>query len=137
MRTLLLPLLIGAGALGACGDAAPGTPGFGSTPLASAQGQRLSVAVFTAPQPPERGEVMGRLVFTDPAGAMTDGVAVTVTPWMPEHGHGTSVMPTVEPDGAGGFLISNLYLAMPGTWQLRVNVSGAVTDELVPSFDIP
>jgi hypothetical protein len=131
-RLLLLSLFA------ACGDDATMPPqGFGTSPLTRAQGQSLGVALFTSPQPPERGALEGRLVLTDSKGDRVEGVNVTVTPWMPEHGHGSSVMPTVDSDGSGGFIISNLYLAMPGTWQLRVSVSGAVTDELVPSFDIP
>jgi hypothetical protein len=130
-----LPLLLLA--FCACGDTSLGPTGFGADPLAMAKGQHLSAALFTSPQPPERGQLEGKLVLTDLTGAHVEGVTLTVTPWMPEHGHGSSVVPTVDPDGMGGFVISNLFLAMPGTWQLRVDVSGAVTDELVPSFDIP
>jgi hypothetical protein len=133
-RALPALLLLG---LSACGDTSEGSTGFGTTPLAMATGQELTVAVFTSPQPPERGQVGGRLLFTDKSGTRVEGVTVAVTPWMPEHGHGSSVTPTVDSDGMGGFVISNLFLAMPGTWQLRVDVSGSVTDELVPSFDIP
>jgi hypothetical protein len=64
------------------------------------------------------------------AGTMTRGLnavrveraesprSLELVPWMPAMGHGTSVVPIVERD-ATGFVVSNLALTMPGTWELR------------------
>jgi hypothetical protein len=120
-----------------CGDPSGGSTTFGTSPLTSADGHALHMTLFTAPQPPERGQNQSRLVFTDENGAPVEGLTLSVTPWMPEHGHGSAVTPDVQLEDAGTFTVTNLYLPMPGTWQLRIDVSGAVTDELVPAFDIP
>lgn len=123
--------------LAGCGDGAAQNVGFGTSPLTTTDGQAVHAALFTSPQPPERGLNEAKLTLTGAAGQPLDGLMLTVTPWMPQHGHGTSVSPTVTPNGNGTWTVSNLYLAMPGQWQLRVDVSGAVNDELVASFDIP
>jgi hypothetical protein len=134
MSLRALPLLVW---LAGCGDAPEQHTGFGTSPLTTTEGQAVHAALFTSPQPPERGLDEAKLRLTGADGQPLDGLTLTVTPWMPEHGHGTSVSPTVTPIGDGTWTVSNLYLAMPGQWQLRVDVSGAVNDELVASFDIP
>jgi hypothetical protein len=133
MSVRALPLLV---LLSGCGEGPEQSLGFGTSPLTTSDGQTLHAAVFTSPQPPQRGLDEARLTLTRRDGQPLEGVMLTVTPWMPEHGHGTSVAPTVMANGDGTWTVSNLYLAMAGQWQLRIDVSGAVNDELVPSFDI-
>lgn len=69
-------------------------------------------------------------------GAAMDGLSLTVTPWMPAMGHGTSVRPTVTAIGDGGYRADNVFLFMPGLWELRVSITGSVQDDAAPRFQI-
>ena len=112
---------------------------FASTPdqtLTSDSGA-LRIAVHFAPSPPVVGSDAVQLAFTDASGAAISGLALTVVPWMPAHGHGTSVDPTVTEMTPGTFVASPLYLSMPGSWELRMTTSGSLDDTAKASFEIP
>ena len=133
--------------VGGCssGGATPGPSGPVTFPpdallaLPSASG-RLSVAVRTSPQPPVKGVNAVQFRITDAAGVAVDGAGVVVVPWMPSHGHGTSVRPLVEAEGDGVYTITNVYLYMDGQWQLRSTLSlqaGDAPDSVTPVLDVP
>ncbi len=120
-------------ALCACGTSKKNVA-FPANALVTAANADLSIALRTGPeQPPVRGGVDAELTLTDASGAPKDGLTLSVTPWMPEMGHGASVMPAVAAQGAGKYLVTNLDLFMPGTWELRVS---AGNDNLVLNFDV-
>jgi hypothetical protein len=139
-------LLFGALALAlasiACGTEtvpAMDPPSFGPTPsqtIASDSGA-LSIAVRFSPDPPTGGIDAAQLSFTDTLGAGVSGLDVTVVPWMPAHGHGTSVDPTVTETAPGTFVAAPLYLFMPGSWELRMTITGSVDDTAKAAFEIP
>jgi len=139
--TALVPAFLLFALLG-CGEVAPPPAppaSFGANPdqtVASDSGA-LTVAVRYAPDPPTAGEDAAQLTFTDAGGAPVGGLDLTVVPWMPAHGHGTSVDPTVTETTPGVFLASPLYLFMPGTWELRMTIGGTVDDTAKTSFEIP
>jgi hypothetical protein len=54
---------------------------------------------------------------------------------MPVMGHGSAVVPSVQAV-EGGFVITDLYLAMPGRWELRSDFSGELVDHASVVFDI-
>jgi hypothetical protein len=121
---------------GACSS----TSSFPATALAtmtSADG-KLDVAVHSAPyQPLIAGLQCVELVVTDPStGAGVDGLAITMTPWMPAMGHGASVTPLLTPLGQGRYVFTNVSLFMPGEWQLRTQFSGEVSDSVDPTFNV-
>jgi hypothetical protein len=125
-------------ALAGCGAPPVTASGFGSSPLAvlASQSGALSVELRSSPQPPQRGSIEVQLkVMRD--GAPLDDVTVEVTPWMDQMGHGTSVTPTVVPQGDGVYVVKDVYLYMAGHWTLRTQFSGALEDSLAPAFDIP
>jgi hypothetical protein len=132
-------------ALGAAGCGAPppadaGPPVFPADALtvASSTSGSLHVEVRTDPQPPVRGAIRGQLfIVSDSTGAGVDGLDVSVLPWMPAHGHGTSVSPGVTAQGGGLYLVDQLYLYMAGTWELRTTISGALDDAAVPALEVP
>lgn len=63
------------------------------------------------------------------------GAEITVTPWMPEMGHGVSEKPAVMERGGGLYSIENIVLTMGGLWDLRVKVKrGDDEDTAVFSF---
>ena len=134
-------LVLGAIGFG-CGDAMPassGPPTFPAdalTAAASTSGQ-LHVELRTDPQPPVHGAIAGQLAITNAAGEPVDGLDLAVVPWMPSHGHGTSITPRITAQGQGLYLVEQLYLYMGGTWELRTTISGAVDDEVVPNVEVP
>jgi len=97
----------------------------------------LSVVVETLPRVSlDRGTNALEFVVTDSAGAGVDGLSLDVVPWMPVMGHGASVVPTVQAEGSGKYLVENVELFMPGLWQLRTTFSNGTTDHAVPSFEV-
>jgi hypothetical protein len=128
--------------LSACGAGAGPTDAGGVFPeqpftRADSNSGALHLALRSLPQPPARGQDTVRLGVTDDGGNPVDGLELSVQPWMPVMGHGSSVVPTVTGKGQGDYDVSNLYLAMPGTWELRVAVSGKASDGATPSFQVP
>ncbi len=77
------------------------------------------------------------LTALDAKGAPLDGVTMSAVPWMPAMGHGASTVPTVIAKGHGVYQLSNVNLFMPGHWEVRVSMSGAVTDKTTLTFDVP
>jgi hypothetical protein len=71
--------------------------------------------------------------FSD--GVALDDITVSVVPWMPSMLHGTA-SPTVTSKGGGKYLLSNLDLFMPGTWELEITFSGPVSDHAEPTFEL-
>lgn len=125
-----LAALLGCGA-----DAAP--PGVAMASAASASGLLTVSARTLDGQPPTRGANPFDIeVVRADDGAPLEGLELTLTPWMPAMGHGTSARPTVSELGAGHYLAENVYLFMPGLWELRVSLTGSLTDDAAPRFQI-
>lgn len=89
-----------------------------------------------APAPTAKGDNAWTLALFDAAGAPVDGATISVKPFMPDHGHGSSITPLVTPAGSGKYGISRLNLFMPGLWQITFNVqtSAGAVDSIVYSF---
>src|ERR1700693_829583 len=127
-----------------CGGSADGSGGrdpvFETKPfetVPSNSGALLLAVYGEAGRTPTRGANAFRYVITDSSGAPVEGVQLTVTPWMPDMGHRSDVTPKVTAAGAGAFMITDVYFAMPGRWDLISNFSGRVTDAAKPSLQIP
>jgi hypothetical protein len=56
---------------------------------------------------------------------------------MPAMGHGTSVIPIIEEDSPGTYVVRDVDFFMPGTWELRTSIFGPATAYAAPSFQIP
>ncbi len=135
---------IGCGGTGQTPDTPPLT--FGGAPdltVASASGQ-LTLALWWSPAQPTVGYDASQIAVTDAAGVPVSGAAVAVVPWMPAHGHGASVQPTVSETAPGVYLAVPLDFYMSGSWQLRTRIqrdagdgAGAIDDTAAPSVDVP
>ncbi|HEY4156710.1 MAG TPA: FixH family protein [Polyangiaceae bacterium] len=138
----LMPALATLGLLSACsGGAAPSEANaeYSAAPLLDLKSDTgLDVEVRTLPlQPPALGTSSVELTITDTATELPEsGLDIKTVPWMPAMGHGTSVTPTVAETAPGVYEISGVVLFMPGTWELRTTLSGSVTDQVVPTFQI-
>ena len=117
--------------------AAPDFSGAPSQTLASASGRR-TVDVWIWPPTVRRGVDAVRYRIVDAAGAPLDGATVTATPWMPAHGHGTSVRPTVTARGDGVYDIDSVLFFMDGRWELRSEIVAPAqdSDAVTATFDV-
>lgn len=106
----------------------------------SAMGQQKIFQVRLAnaiPAPPARGNNAWRVEILDAKGAPVQGASVKVTPYMPDHKHGTQAVPTATQEADGSFSVTPLYLFMPGLWTVTFDVSdGTSTDSAVFAFCI-
>ena len=95
------------------------------------------------PAPPSRFENLWTMQVTDAGGAPLAGQTITVTPFMPDHGHGTGVVTVVteSPTTLGEYIADPVFLSMPGLHQVFVDIAPARTppdpDQVVFAFCIP
>ncbi|TSC25240.1 FixH family protein [Corallococcus sp. Z5C101001] len=90
---------------------------------------RLRVEVRSAAVPLRRGVQVLRVQVTDAAsGKPVPDVVLAVQPWMPSMGHGIEEVPRVIAREPGTFDVTELDLFMPGVWELRFTLKGAVED---------
>jgi hypothetical protein len=149
LAAAVAPLL----AAGGCSDPAPSIDGGDTAAncadetrddtwvadLEKAGSEGLVTARFVdaVPAPPARFENLWTLELRDLDGAPLDDLTIAVQPFMPDHAHGTSVVPTVEGLGDGSYRIGDIDLWMPALWEVRLSIdTGAATDRVVFSFCI-
>jgi hypothetical protein len=89
---------------------------------------------------PERELMMGvnevDVIVHDRKDKDVPGAEITVTPWMPEMGHGVLQEPVVLERGGGLYSVKNIVLIMTGHWELRIKISkDGAEDKAV--FDFP
>jgi hypothetical protein len=87
--------------------------------------------VSSTPAPPARHDNVW-VIEIDDAGAPLAGALVEVTPFMPDHRHGTPTPAVVtEDDTAGRYLADPVNLFMSGLWEVTVEATpegGTVAD---------
>lgn len=101
------------------------------------EGGTWQVSLWSFPDPARKGlnDVVYRI--TDQAGIVADDLVVETQPWMPAHGHGTSTVPTVSPQGAGLYWATPVNLYMSGRWELRTTIGADNADRVVFVVDVP
>jgi len=90
-------------------------PGLSVT---STTGTRKYVLLSADPAPPARGTDTWSIKITDASGTAQPGLTVGVLPFMPDHGHGTSVNAVVTGGSDGTYTVAPLYFFMPGVWRI-------------------
>ncbi len=89
------------------------------------------------PAPPARGDNVWVLELTK-AGTPVNGAAMIVTPFMPDHQHGTPTDVLIEPmSGPGQYKLAPVNMWMPGLWETTIQVDGPDADKAVFRFCIP
>jgi hypothetical protein len=118
----------------------PGTFGQDPATVLTTNTGSYRIVLHSSPDAqPSRGMNSLRLVVTKVAdGSPATGLQVGVVPWMPAMGHGASVTPTVQPGTEPGvYTVSNVYLFMPGLWEIRATIGGATPhDHATAQFDV-
>ena len=92
------------------------------------------------PAPPARGDNTWVLQLSTMAAPATpvSGASLTVTPFMPDHSHGSGDPVIVKPrTEAGQYELSPVNLWMPGLWEVTIQVNGSESDRTVFRFCIP
>ena len=77
------------------------------------------------PERPERGVntwIIAVKANDESKEALTN-CELTVVPFMPEHGHGSPMMPTVSELSAGQYEVNDIVFNMPGLWELEFQVN--------------
>jgi|SRR6478609_2986380 len=89
--------------------------------------------VESTPAPPAKGSNAFTLAVTHANGDPAD-VELTVDLKMPDHGHGTSVVPKIAFDSdAQVFTVDPLYLFMAGVWRIDFHATESGADEPLDS----
>ena len=86
-------------------------------------GDRAYVIVQGDPSSPVRGTNTWTVEVKDGSGAALPGLQLDAAAFMPDHGHGSDVVPQVTALGGGSYSVTPLYFFMPGVW--RVTLSDA------------
>jgi hypothetical protein len=70
----------------------------------------------------------------DTSGMPVDGT-VTISPFMPDHGHGSPTPATITAMGGGQYDIAGINLSMEGVWTITIAVtSPSLTDSVAFTF---
>ncbi|MFM2418131.1 MAG: hypothetical protein RL385_2854 [Pseudomonadota bacterium] len=133
-RVRLLPLVLAlAFGGGACADGAVVT---GDGPL-TVQTGTFAGELALDPSPCIVGDNSAQITLRDAAGAALEGATVTVSPWMPAHGHGTIDVSAIEGD-PGVYGTERVRFNMAGRWELHIQVvSGDEEGQLVATLEVP
>jgi len=103
----------------------------------SAHGSFSVSLVASTASPPVIGDTTSWTLLVERAvtSAPITGATITAKPWMPDHGHGTSVRAVISEGAvAGQYTVAPLYLFMAGLWQITFTIGdGTTTDEVVYS----
>ncbi len=89
------------------------------------------------PNPVIKGNNDWKIQVVDASGAPVSDATITVKPFMPDHGHGSSITPQVAAGAdPGTYDVSLLNLFMPGIWTVTFDVTTQdnVTDSSVFTF---
>jgi hypothetical protein len=154
MRLLVLPLTV---VVAACGGGGAGPPdadealacihsGRGDMYVAglehAGKAGLLDVKLMTAnPAPPGFNNntwvIQVNSMAAGVVGSPVDGATITVTPFMPDHQHGTAIKAKIQAMSGGQYQLSPINLWMPGYWETTIDVqAGAVHDSVVYKFCI-
>ena len=90
--------------------------------VTSTSGSHKYVLLTSDPAPPARGNDTWTIKITDAQGNALSGLSASVLPFMPDHGHGTSVNASITPNSDGTYTVTPLYFFMPGVWRISFSV---------------
>ena len=87
--------------------------------VSSMNGSTRYTLAQASPAPPAVGVNTWTLRMADSSGHALANLAQPIDfPFMPDHGHGSSVRPQATLNGDNSYTINNLYFFMPGVWRI-------------------
>lgn len=102
--------------------------------VASSAGAFELKLLASVPGPPVKGNNTWSVEIDDgTSGAPLDGLVVSVSPWMPDHGHGTEPVVVTPMGGSGRYSLMPVYLYMSGLWQVQFGIKSV--DGVSPTQD--
>lgn len=87
------------------------------------------ILVKADPGPPLRGTNTWKVKVTDASGGAVSGLTLEALPFMPEHGHGTSIEAKATLEADGTFTVTPLTFFMPGLWRTTLTAKAAATTD--------
>lgn len=92
----------------------------------------LRLTLLESRPSPRVGNLRWTLQVLDAEGAPVTGATLKVSPFMPDHHHGSPLIPTVKESGEGVYVATPINLTMPGFWRTTVRVTtDAWTDVVI------
>ena len=132
MRAAVLALLV----VAACSSGSSGSVATRFPMTLTSDSGALRLELTATPDPPAVGTDTFELTISNVSdGAPRDDMTVKMTPFMPSMGHGTATT-TVSPLGGGKYRVTDVYLFMPGTWELESPFSGPPSDHATPMCEL-
>ena len=110
---------------------------------AGAAGTLNFTLVSAVPAPPARGDntwvLQVNAMSAGVVGAPVSGATLEVTPFMPDHAHGTPLSVEITPEATDGqYKLEPVNMWMPGLWETTIDATaGTDTDRVVFRFCIP
>jgi hypothetical protein len=95
---------------------------------ASTSGAYQIVLVDADPAPPALYTNTWTIKVENGSGAPMTDAELNVVPFMPDHGHGTSVKANVTAQPDGTMSVTPLYLFMGGVWRVEFNPQSGTPD---------
>ena len=97
----------------------------------------LSGQFIPDPDPPISGNNTLEFALAQPDGAPVVGADVTVTPFMPSMGHGSTQDPVVEEIEDGQYVATDIVYTMNGEWRLTIDVeTDSITDTFILFYNV-
>jgi len=91
--------------------------------------------VSSDPMEPIKGRNSWTVELKTLSGEPLEGCALHIAPYMPDHGHGSNEVDSVEPS-PGSYELSGFELTMPGYWELRIDATCPDIEPDAFSFDL-
>jgi hypothetical protein len=88
----------------------------------SPSGALTATLLSATPAPPALMSNSWTVKLTDATGTAITGATLSIVPFMPDHGHGTSIVAQVTSGADGSYTLDPLYLFMPGVWRITIGV---------------
>ena len=109
------------------------TPGM---TVASASKALTFALLQSNPGPPAKGNDTWTIKVTDASSQPQANLNISVLPFMPDHGHGTSVNASITNNHDGTYTVAPLYFFMPGVWRTTFTTASPA-DSAVFFFCVP
>ena len=104
--------------------------------VASASKALTFALLQSNPGPPAKGNDTWTIKVTDASSQPQPNLSISVLPFMPDHGHGTSVNASITNNHDGTYTVAPLYFFMPGVWRITFTTASPA-DSAVFFFCVP